>query len=141
MNRHLFERRSSVPDPAVTDTSTPQPSLASVLVDRMASDVVVLHVTGELDTTSAVELARPLETHLVEANRAVVVDLGGVRFLGSAGLEALVVGQQRAKENDVDFVLVADTRAALRPIQATGLDTVFTIVSTITQAVERHTTA
>ncbi|WP_199444251.1 STAS domain-containing protein [Umezawaea beigongshangensis] len=126
-----------MPDPAATDTTKPQPPLATVLVDRVARDVVVLQVSGELDTTSAVELVRPLETHLVDANRAVIVDLGGVRFLGSAGLEALVVGQQRAKEHDVEFLLVAGSRAALRPIQATGLDAVFTIVGSTSEAVER----
>ncbi|MEU7478044.1 STAS domain-containing protein [Lentzea sp. NPDC042327] len=117
----------------------PDPTtLATVVVDRIASDVVVLHVAGELDTTSSSELIAPLDTHVVDANRAVVVDLGGVRFLGSAGLEALVLGQQRAGRTGVEFVLVASTRAALRPIEATGLDTVFTILRSVDEAVERY---
>ena len=117
----------------------PDPTtLATVVVDRIASDVVVLHVSGELDTTSSNELATPLEDHVVEANRAVVVDLGGVKFLGSAGLEALVVGQQRASRASVDFVVVASTRAALRPLEATGLDSVFTILASVDEAVERY---
>jgi anti-anti-sigma factor len=120
---------ASVPDPT---------TLATVVVDRIASDVVVLHVSGELDTTSSSELTTPLDTHVVEANRAVVVDLGGVRFLGSAGLEALVLGQQRAGRTGVEFVLVASTRAALRPIEATGLDTVFTILRSMDEAVGRY---
>ena len=117
----------------------PDPTtLASVVVDRIAPDVVVLHVSGELDTTSSNELTTPLDTHVVSGNRAVVVDLGGVKFLGSAGLEALVLGQQRAAKADVDFVVVASARAALRPIEATGLDSVFTILSSVEQAVERY---
>lgn len=117
----------------------PDPTaLASVVVDRITPDVVVLHVSGELDTTSSSELATPLESHVVEENRAVVVDLGGVRFLGSAGLEALVVGQQRAGRAGVDLVVVASSRAALRPIEATGLDTVFTIVPSVDEAVARY---
>ncbi|GLZ34606.1 hypothetical protein Lesp02_67930 [Lentzea sp. NBRC 105346] len=117
----------------------PDPTaLASVVVDRIATDVVVLHVSGELDTTSTAELTSPINTHVVEANRAVVIDLSGVRFLGSAGLEALVVGQQRAASAGVEFILVADTRAPLRPIEATGLDSVFTIVPSVELAVERY---
>ena len=117
----------------------PDPTaLASVVVDRIATDVVVLHVSGELDTTSTAELTNPINTHVVEANRAVVIDLSGVRFLGSAGLEALVVGQQRAASAGVEFVVVADSRAALRPIEATGLDAVFTIVPSVDLAVERY---
>lgn len=117
----------------------PDPTtLASVVVDRIAPDVVVLHVSGELDTTSSSELTTPLETHVVSGHRAVVVDLGGVRFLGSAGLEALVLGQQRADQAGVDFVVVASARAALRPIEATGLDSVFTILGSVDEAVERY---
>jgi anti-sigma B factor antagonist len=119
-----------VPDPT---------ALASVVVDRIAPDVVVLHVSGELDTTSSNELTTPLDSHVVDTNRAVVVDLGGVKFLGSAGLEALVLGQQRASQAEVDFVVVAATRAALRPIEATGLDSVFTILGSMDEAVERYT--
>ncbi|SER40775.1 stage II sporulation protein AA (anti-sigma F factor antagonist) [Lentzea xinjiangensis] len=118
----------------------PDPTaLASVVVDRITSDVVVLHVSGELDTTSSSELNGPLDSHVVEANRAVVVDLAGVKFLGSAGLEALVLGQQRASRAGVDFIVVAAARAALRPIEATGLDSVFTIVRSVDEAVERYT--
>ncbi|NKE56871.1 STAS domain-containing protein [Lentzea sp. PSKA42] len=124
-----FLKGDSVPDPT---------ALASVVVDRIAPDVVVLHVSGELDTTSSSELTTPLDKYVVEANRAVVVDLGGVKFLGSAGLEALVLGQQRASQAEVDFVVVASTRAALRPIEATGLDSVFTILGSVDEAVERY---
>jgi anti-sigma B factor antagonist len=128
-----------VPDPTATGATAPQPAvLASVQVNRAAPGLVVLHVSGELDTTSAQELALPLQDQLVEANKTVVVDLGGVRFLGSAGLEALVVGQQRATELDIAFVVVASSRAALRPIEATGLNSVFTIVGTVDEAVAKH---
>lgn len=113
----------------------PEPAtLASVRVEGPADGVVVLHVSGELDTTSAEELARPLKANLSEGVRAVVVDLGGVRFLGSAGLESLVVGRQRAEELGVRLVLVATNRSALRPIQATGLSSVFTIVESVEDA-------
>ncbi len=128
-----------MPDPTATGATAPQPAvLASVRVNPAEPGLVVLHVSGELDTTSAQELALPLQDQLTEANKTVVVDLGGVRFLGSAGLEALVVGQQRATELGIGFVVVASSRAALRPIEATGLDSVFTIVSTVEEAAAKH---
>jgi len=128
-----------VPDPTATGATAPQPAaLASVRVHSAEQGLVVLHVSGELDTTSAQELALPLQDQLTDANKTVVVDLGGVRFLGSAGLEALVVGRQRAAEIGITFVIVASSRAALRPIEATGLDAVFTIVSTVEEATAKH---
>lgn len=116
-------------------------ALAAVVADRLSGDVVVLRVSGELDTTSTDLLTDPIGEHVVAGNRAVIIDLSGVRFLGSAGLEALVLGQQRATSAGVAFVLVADNRAALRPIQATGLDTVFTIVPSVDQAMERYSSS
>ncbi|PRY33740.1 STAS domain-containing protein [Umezawaea tangerina] len=128
-----------MPDPTATGATAPQPAvLASVQVNRAKQDLVVLHVSGELDTTSAQELSVPLQTHLTEGVRTVVVDLGGVRFLGSAGLEALVIGHQRATELGSDFIVVASSRAALRPIEATGLNAVFTILGSVDEAVEQH---
>ncbi|MCS7481861.1 STAS domain-containing protein [Umezawaea endophytica] len=128
-----------MPDPTATGATAPQPAvLASVRLNSAQPGLVVLHVSGELDTTSAQELALPLQDQLTEANKTVVVDLGGVRFLGSAGLEALVVGQQRATELGIAFVVVASSRAALRPIEATGLDSVFTLVSTVEEASAKH---
>ncbi|MFD1152566.1 STAS domain-containing protein [Saccharothrix hoggarensis] len=118
-----------MPEPAAT--------LASVRVERPSDGVVVLHVSGELDTSSADELTRPLTEHLVEDVRAVVVDLGGVRFLGSAGLESLVVGSQRASALGVTLVLVATSRATKRPIEATGLNSVFTVVGSVDEALSR----
>ena len=118
----------------------PDPTaLATVVADRISPDVVVLHVSGELDTTSSGTLTGPLDSHVVKGQRAVVVDLGGVRFLGSAGLEALVLGQQRAAKAGVEFVVVAAARAALRPLEATGLDAVFTIVGSVDEAAARYT--
>ncbi|NUT46414.1 MAG: STAS domain-containing protein [Saccharothrix sp.] len=118
-----------MPEPAAT--------LASVRVDRPEDGVVVLHVSGELDTSSADELTRPLTEHLVENVRGVVVDLGGVRFLGSAGLESLVVGNQRAGGLGIPLVLVATSRATQRPIEATGLNSVFTVVGSVEEALGR----
>ncbi|ACU39222.1 STAS domain-containing protein [Actinosynnema pretiosum subsp. pretiosum] len=116
----------------------PEPAtLASVRVEEPEDGVVVLHVSGELDTTSADELARPLKAHLGGGARSVVVDLGGVRFLGSAGLESLVMGRKLAEEQGVELALVASSRSALRPLQATGLDSVFTIKPTVEEALAR----
>ncbi|GAA0261625.1 hypothetical protein GCM10010492_73340 [Saccharothrix mutabilis subsp. mutabilis] len=121
------------------ETGVPEPgaTLASVRTDRPADGVVVLRVSGELDTSSADELAKPLQETLVEGLRAVVVDLLEVRFLGSAGLEALVTGSKRAAGLGVPLVLVAAGRAVLRPIEATGLSSVFTIVDSEEEALAK----
>ncbi|CCH33778.1 hypothetical protein BN6_65390 [Saccharothrix espanaensis DSM 44229] len=120
------------------ETGVPEPSaaLASVQVDR-SDGVVVLRVSGELDASSADELARPLKSALVDGVRGVVVDLTQVRFLGSAGLESLVTGSKRADGLGVPLLVVAVGRAVLRPIEATGLTAVFTLAETLEEALGR----
>ncbi|MGH3885170.1 MAG: STAS domain-containing protein, partial [Pseudonocardiaceae bacterium] len=57
-------------------------------VAEHGSDTRVVTVVGEVDALTAPELAAFLTTQLAAA-RVVVVDLDGVRFLGSAGLSVL----------------------------------------------------
>ena len=121
-----------MPDPTATGATAPQPAvLASVRVNSAGQGLVVLHVSGELDTTSAQELALPLQDQLTEANKTVVVDLGGVRFLGSAGLDVLVREDRRARAAGGTLRVVTGNRSVARTITLTGLDDVLTILPTL----------
>lgn len=89
--------------------------------------VPVLRVAGEIDTATADVIRPELLVWLENAPDEVVVDLSGVRFLASGGLALLVEAARHGDRCGVRFVLAASHRAALRPIQATGLDQVFDI--------------
>jgi anti-anti-sigma factor len=113
--------------------------LVSIEQSEPSTGIVVLSVTGELDASSANYLTGPLNELLDESAathiKALIVDLEKVEFLGSAGLEALVIGRQRAVAQNIPFSLVATRRPVLRPISATGLDTVFVIKDSLTKAI------
>ncbi|MGH3434387.1 MAG: STAS domain-containing protein [Thermocrispum sp.] len=97
--------------------------------------VLVLTVSGELDMLTTDALAERLEAALRPPNKAVVLDLSGVRFLGSAALSALLTGADAAKAGGLGFALVAAGHATLRPFEVTGLSSSFTIHESVTEAV------
>jgi anti-sigma B factor antagonist len=58
----------------------------------------------------------------------VVVDLSGVEFCDSTGMNVLLAAMKRLKEKGGVFELAAPRPAVRRILQVTGLDTVFTVL-------------
>jgi anti-sigma B factor antagonist len=98
----------------------------------MSDDLITLSVvttdstvrvstTGEVDSTSAPRLHAELDAQLDLAPRELVVDLDRVTFLDSAGLCALAAIHRRAVAEGVTLRVLASHRAAIRPLQITGL--------------------
>jgi len=102
--------------------------------DSGRDGVVVLTVSGELDMLSTDALTARLDEALKPPNHAVVLDLSGVRFLGSAALSALLKAAESAKSTDIRLLLVASNHATLRPFEVTGISDSFTIRPTVSEA-------
>ena len=100
-------------DPPVSD-------LLTVVVTGVGTTVTVT-VTGEVDSSSAPVLRAELDTALDTAPAEVVVDLGAVSFLDSAGLAVLAGAHRRAGVDGVHLRVLASSRAVVRPMKITGL--------------------
>jgi anti-sigma B factor antagonist len=99
-------------------------------------DARVVTVTGEVDTLTAPQLTRCLNEQLSTA-RVVVVDLDGVKFLGSAGLSALFEANELATEHDRVLRLVCHSRIANRALETTELRERFTFADTVPDALKK----
>jgi anti-sigma B factor antagonist len=121
---------NSGPVRALNDTPAAAKQIALV-VDRPADDVVVLHVTGEIDLLTANTLGERIREQLAETNRALVLDLIEVSFLGSAGLAEIVSASQAGAAR---LLLVATNRAVLRPLEVTGLLSLFNVYDSVDAA-------
>ncbi len=99
-------------------------------------DARVVTVVGEIDALTAPELATFLTAQLATA-RLVVVDLDGVRFLGSAGLSVLFDANELANREDRALRLVCNSRIANRALEATELKEHFTFAGTVPDALGR----
>lgn len=97
------------------------------------SDARVVTVVGEVDALTAPELATLLTAQLAAA-RVVVVDLDGVRFLGSAGLSVLFEANEQASQEDRVLRLVCNSRIANRALEATELKELFTFADNVPAA-------
>lgn len=64
-----------------------------------------------------------------------VLDLTGLKFLGSAGLALLVRCDLLCQDRGNQLRIVAANGAVLRPITLTGLDKVLTTVPSLAEAV------
>lgn len=80
-------------------------------------------LTGEIDFTSTGPLQATLNAMILPGGGTVVVDLGGVDFIDSSGLGALVQADRVANERDTRLILVPSP-AVRRLLQVTALDTV-----------------
>lgn len=79
-------------------------------------------IEGELDLSNAAELRAALYRTIDGAlGRQVVVDLGGLEFVDSAGLGVLVAGLKHARESGGDVVVANLGPPARRVFEITGL--------------------
>ena len=91
---------------------------------------VTVTVTGEVDARCAPVLERGLLEVLTRPDVAVVeLDLSRVAFLGAAGLTTLVLAHRTAERTGrLLRMRCGANRAVRRPLDLTGLSTVFTLV-------------
>jgi anti-sigma B factor antagonist len=104
-------------------------------VAEHGSDARVVTVVGEIDALTAPELATFLTAQLATA-RLLVVDLDGVRFLGSAGLSVLFEANELANREDRALRLVCNSRIANRALEATELKDHFTFANNVPDALK-----
>jgi anti-sigma B factor antagonist len=103
-------------DPLPGSESTPLLRTETVTVDG----VVVVSLIGELDMATASAAAATLR-EATRAAKAVVVDMTGLRFFASAGLNVLLELRNTLREGAVDVQVAADQRAVLRPLELMGV--------------------
>lgn len=65
----------------------------------------IIHVCGELDLASSVDLAGVIDRVRRQA-RVLVIDLEKLRFIDMAGLRVLVTAHQEARAAGQEFVLI-----------------------------------
>jgi anti-sigma B factor antagonist len=88
-----------------------------------------MSVTGELDLYTAPRLHAELAAALDGAGPLrLVVDMSGVGFCDSTGMNVLLAAQRRARELGGDVQLAGPRPAVKKILHVTGLETVFTVL-------------
>lgn len=84
---------------------------------------------GEIDLYTAPRLHSEIAAVIANAAPAarVIVDMSGVEFCDSTGMNVLLSCLRQARERGGELELAAPRPAVMKILQVTGLDSVFTI--------------
>ena len=94
---------------------------------------LVIRLGGELDLYNAGQVRSALVDAHAQAPERIVVDLGEVEFIDSTALGVLI--ETRAKLNNRDgLVLAAPGLETRRALQVSGLDKLFIVHDTVSEA-------
>ena len=97
---------------------------------RPGDDTHVVAVTGEIDLFTAPEFKQRVMAPIMAGVDRVVVDLTQTTFIDSSSLGVLIGAHRRLKSRGGRLVVACDTDAIIKTFRITGLDGVFTVVST-----------
>jgi anti-sigma B factor antagonist len=126
--------------PDGSERAAPHPGREQLMtmqtVDR--DEGVVIAVDGEVDGLTAPRLRAAVSEMFEQLDgKPVIVDLTGVRFLGSAGLRALfeIAHESVHQRGRKPLRVVVDhTRPVVRPIEIVGLDNVLALYESVDDA-------
>jgi anti-anti-sigma factor len=106
-----------------------------ISVTNLDADVVHVTLSGRMDTLGADKVAIPFTAATAARKALVVVDLGGIDFLASAGLRQFFANARAQHQRGGVLVLAAaqpDVRAVL---DSTGVAQVIPVFDTVDLAV------
>lgn len=111
-----------------------QPATSSCTIDQQRIDEIeVLSVAGVVDMLTAHQLEEAIAVAAKNSPQGVIVDMGAVDFLASAGMGLLVAAREELPES-VRFAVVADGPATSRPLKLVGVADVVGLHATLDEA-------
>ncbi len=105
-----------------------------IKTEEVGESSYVISLAGEVDLYTAPEFKQQLLEVIAQGGKNVVVDFTDTTFIDSTTLGVLVGGVKRLRSNDGQLSLVCTDRNITKIFEITGLDRVFTIHSTRTEA-------
>jgi anti-sigma B factor antagonist len=95
----------------------------------------IVAVSGDVDISTSPDLREALAHAVAAGNRAVVVDLGDVRFIDSTGLGVLVGAFTAVRNAGGRLAVVNDHSAVLKVLTITALYDVLGVQPTLERAI------
>jgi anti-sigma B factor antagonist len=106
-----------------------------IIFELQQDDVAVARLTGRLDFASAAEARGRFVEAIEGGHRHLIVGLGAVEFVDSAGLGSLIGGMRTARQAGGDLQIAEPTEQVKMLMSLTSLDQVLKIHPTIEEAV------
>ena len=95
----------------------------------------VVTVSGRVDSNTAPTFEETLKSVIEGGQRNVVLELGGVEFMSSAGLRAMVSSLKACKSGGGKLVVATPSNRVAEVMQLAGLTSLFAVYDDVTTAV------
>lgn len=122
--------------PPETSKDVPLPPRLSISHSSTGDGVAVVIVRGEIDHTTGDALRQALVTAEVVGTPRTVVDLSGVTFMDSSGVNILVAAHQAARRARGWLRLAAPQQPVERLLRLVGIDEVIPCHATLDEALD-----
>ena len=97
---------------------------------RLVDGIAIIAISGEIDGKTAPEAQAEL-LPIIAANSKVVIDLGGVTYMSSAGLRTMLLVYRSAKSNKGTVCLVNLIDVIRETMDSTGFLEFFVIADSV----------
>ena len=104
-------------------------------VQTKLGDAQVLTLTGRLDAEAVPVLEQQCEQIIASETRMLIVNVGTLDYLSSAGLRALLGAGRKLQTHEGKMVLVAASGPVRRILELAGFDKMFPLCATVEEAV------
>lgn len=101
---------------------------------RIENNIVIHTITGRLDGDTP-ELLRSRLKELVDENPHIIIDCGGLEYMGSMGLGVLVAALKQVIRKKGDIRIASPTSAVRMMLELTRTDKIFQVHDTVEAAV------
>jgi len=96
----------------------------------------LLSLKGKVDSYTAPDLTKAIETLNHDGQFKIVLGLGELEYMSSAGFRALLIGQRNCKRyNRGEMILAAVPKKIMDALELTGFTPLFRIFDDVTAAV------
>jgi anti-sigma B factor antagonist len=100
--------------------------------------VTLVEASGRIDSMNANELGEALSAQIDGGGLHLVLDLGSVEYMSSAGLREIVSALKKAKRASGDLRIAQPSDRVREVLEMAGLDTIFQIYPSLGDAVSSY---
>ena len=104
--------------------------------EQLKDDVLIMHISEQINSTTAPVLGAKLDPLIAAGHIHLILDLGDVPYISSAGLRVLSIALKAVRTADPsgDLYLANPSKTVAYAFRISGFDQVFCIYDTVDEA-------
>jgi anti-sigma B factor antagonist len=104
------------------------------ITQKKVNEITVLSIAGSVDALTAPEVTKTLSREISSGNHHLVLDLGQVEFMSSAGLRAILGALKESRQEGGDLRLAAAQPGVEKILKMSGFTNILKTYPTVDEA-------